>query len=77
MQAISTGHNIHELFDKSAPEKAKNLKASISATTEQALAHETGKSKKDNWFKDHKTASNNYNKLADENGLFTDKHRGF
>ncbi len=81
---------MHELFDKSAPKKAtnlsvnssllaeaRNLKVNLSATLEQALESEIRKSKKNKWIEDNKQAIDNCNKLADENGLFADKHRDF
>ncbi len=81
---------MHELFDKNAPKKAtnlsinssllaeaRNLKVNLSATLELALESEIRKSKKDKWIEDNKNAIENCNNLADENGLFADKHRGF
>ena len=81
---------MHELFDKNAPKKptnlsinssllaeARNLKVNLSATLEKALESELRKAKKENWIKENKQAIENCNNLANEHGLFADKHRGF
>lgn len=81
---------MRELFDKDAPKKAtnlsinssllaeaKSLKVNLSATLERALEAEVRQSKRRSWQVENKLAIENCNTLAEENGLFADKHRGF
>jgi antitoxin CcdA len=78
------------LYNKDAPKKATNLSINsnlltkardlninLSATLEQALETEVRKNVRVKWLKDNKTALENCNTLANERGLFADKHRGF
>ncbi|WP_102796221.1 type II toxin-antitoxin system CcdA family antitoxin [Bowmanella denitrificans] len=81
---------MRELFDKDAPKKAtnlsinssllaeaKSLKVNLSATMERALEAEVRQSKRRAWQAENKQAIENCNTLAEANGLFADKHRGF
>lgn len=78
------------LYDRKAPKKAANLSVNsnllakardldinLSSTFEEALEREVRQSAREKWLKENKTALENCNSLADENGLFADKHRGF
>ena len=55
--------------------KAKRLKINLSATLEQALENELRDRERENWSKHNKQAIKQLNKLADENGLFSDSYR--
>ena len=81
---------MREIFDKDAPKKAtnlsinssllaeaKSLKVNLSATLERALEAEVRQKERLAWLADNKQAIENCNKLAESNGLFADKHRGF
>ena len=81
---------MQELYDKNAPKKATNLSINsnllskarsldinLSATLEQALAAEVRNNERQKWLEENKKALENCNSLADNNGLFADKHRGF
>lgn len=80
---------MREIFDKGAPKKATNLsinssllsearslKVNLSATLERALEEEVRQSKRKQWLDENKQAIENCNRLA-QDGLFSDKHRGF
>lgn len=80
---------MRDIFDKNAPKKATNLtinssllsqarslKVNLSATLERALEEEVRNSKRKQWLEENKQAIENCNRLA-EDGLFSDKHRGF
>lgn len=77
-------------YDKAAPKKATNLSINssllsqarslginLSATLEQALEEEIRKTTRQKWLEDNKRALENCNTLAEEHGLFADKHRPF
>ncbi len=79
-----------QIFDKSATKKPTNLsvnsdllskarkqKINLSATLEHALESELRKTERENWLKDNKDAIDSLNKLAEQNGLFSDKYRNF
>lgn len=81
---------MQHLYDKEAPKKATNLSVNsnllakardldinLSATLERALESAVRQSAKEKWLEDNKEALENCNSLADEHGLFADKHRGF
>ena len=81
---------MREIFDKDAPKKAtnlsinssllaeaKSLKVNLSATLERALEAEVRQSKRQAWLTENRQAIENCNQLAESNGLFADKHRGF
>lgn len=78
------------LYDENAGKKATNLSINsdllakvrrlninLSSTLERALAEELQKAERENWLKENKGAIDELNKLADENGLFSDHYRGF
>jgi antitoxin CcdA len=78
------------LYDSKAPKKATNLSINsnlltksrdldinLSATLENALEKVVRESTRARWLKENKTALKNCNTLADEHGLFADKHRDF
>ncbi|WP_419812263.1 type II toxin-antitoxin system CcdA family antitoxin [Bacterioplanoides sp.] len=81
---------MREVFDKTAPKKAtnvsinssllseaKSLKVNLSATLESALEDEVRRSKRKEWLAENQQAIEQCNQLAESNGLFADKHRGF
>jgi len=57
--------------------EAKSLKINLSATLEKALDAEIKASKRKKWLEENQTAIENCNELAENEGLFSDKHRGF
>jgi antitoxin CcdA len=76
------------IIDSSAPKKATNLsinkdllaearalKINLSATLEQALTEKVRKLRRKQWLEDNEQAIETCNQLAEENGLFADKHR--
>jgi len=78
------------IYDKAAPKKptnlsinsnllakAKDLDINLSATLEKALESEVRESAREMWLKENKKALENCNDLAQEHGLFADKHRDF
>ena len=78
------------LIDSSAPKKATNLSINrgllieartlninLSATLEQALTEKVRKAWRKQWLKDNQEAIESCNELAEQNGLFSDKHRIF
>lgn len=81
---------MQHLYDKEAPKKptnlsinsnllakARDLDINLSATLEKALESEVRQNTRERWLKENKEALENCNTLAEENGLFADKHRGF
>ena len=81
---------MNALYNRQAPKKAANLsinshllakarelEINLSATFESALEAEVRKNTRTKWLEENKTALENCNALADSNGLFADKHRGF
>lgn len=78
------------IIDSGAPKKATNLsinkdllaeartfKINLSATLEQALTEKVRKERRKQWLAENKQAIDACNELAEENGLFADKHRIF
>ena len=78
------------LIDSSAPKKATNLSINkellaearklninLSATLEQALIKKVRSERRRQWLEDNQKAIVTCNELAEENGLFADKHRIF
>ncbi len=57
--------------------KARELKINLSATLEQALESELRAAERQAWLRDNKKAINSLNKLANNNGLFSDNYRAF
>ena len=87
---LTLGHLMKYAYNESAPKKptnlslnkdllseAKRLKINLSATLEQALAKEVKARQKDEWLKNNKASLEACNKLAEENGLFSDSFRAF
>ncbi len=81
---------VQAIYDKTAPKKATNLSINssllnkarsldinLSSTLELALEDEIRKTTRQDWIKDNTTALENCNSLAEESGLFADKHRPF
>ena len=56
-------------------EKARRLKLNLSATLESALADEVKKAERNQWLEENKKAIDASNKLAEQNGLFSDSFR--
>ena len=78
------------LIDNNAPKKATNLsinkdllaearalKINLSATLEQALTEKVRQERRKRWLEDNQQAIDVCNELAENNGLFSDKHRVF
>ena len=78
------------LIDSSAPKKATNLsinsellaeartlKINLSATLEQALTEKVRNERRKQWLEDNQQAIDTCNELAENSGLFADKHRVF
>lgn len=76
--------------DKTAPKKATNLSINkelldearslninLSATLEQALTEKVREERRKQWLQDNRETIEACNELADQNGLFSDKHRIF
>jgi antitoxin CcdA len=57
--------------------EARNLKINLSATLEQALLEKVREEKRKKWLEENREAIQACNKLAEENGLFSDKYRVF
>ena len=81
---------MQHIYDKEAPKKptnlsvnssllakARDLDINLSATLEKALESEVRQSSREKWLNVNKQALVNCNSLAQEHGLFADKHRGF
>jgi antitoxin CcdA len=81
---------MQQIYDKEAPKKptnlsvnsnllakARDLDINLSATLEKALESEVRQSTREKWLSNNKQALGNCNSLAQEHGLFADKHRGF
>jgi antitoxin CcdA len=90
---IPNTHGVYamqQIYDKEAPKKptnlsvnsnllakARDLDINLSATLEKALESEVRQSTREKWLNNNKQALGNCNSLAQEHGLFADKHRGF
>jgi len=57
--------------------EARRLKINLSATFEQALESEVRTAQRKKWLSDNKGAIDACNELAENYGLFADKHRVF
>lgn len=57
--------------------RARELDINLSATLEKALESSVRQSVKERWLEENKQSLENCNSLAQEHGLFADKHRGF
>ena len=81
---------MQNLYDKDAPKRPTNLSVNsnllkkardfdinLSATLEKALESEVRQNAREKWLRENRQALENCNDLADEHGLFADKHRGF
>ena len=81
---------MQNIYDKHAPKKptnlsinssllakARDLNINLSATLEKALESEVRQSTREKWLAENKKALENCNELAQEHGLFADKHRDF
>lgn len=79
---------MHNIYNHNAPKKptnlsinsdllikARNLKINLSATLESALEAQIRLSAREKWLKDNKKAIVSLNKLAEDNGLFSDSYR--
>ena len=78
------------VIDTSAPKKAtnvsiskellveaRNLNINLSATLEQALTEKVRQEKRRQWLQENRTAIEACNELAEQSGLFSDKHQVF
>jgi len=81
---------MNQIFDAQAPKKptnvsinsdllaeAKKLKINLSATLEASLIELVSTKQRELWKQQNKAAINAYNKLVDENGVFSDELRNF
>lgn len=81
---------MHSLTSNSAAKKATNLSINkdllaearslninLSATLESALTEKIRQEKRNQWLQDNREAIDACNELAEQNGLFSDKHRLF
>ena len=57
--------------------EARSLNINLSATLEQALIEKVNEAKRQQWLEANKDAMEACNELAEQNGLFADKHRVF
>lgn len=57
--------------------EARNLKINLSATLEEALQEKVREKRRNQWLEENKEAIKACNKLAEKNGLFSDKYRVF
>jgi len=64
-------------INKELLEEARNLNINLSATLEQALTEKVRQEKRKQWLQDNREAIEACNQLAEQNGLFSDKHRVF
>ena len=55
--------------------EARSLNINLSATLEWALTEKIRQEKRNQWRENNREAIDNCNALAEENGLFSDKHR--
>lgn len=55
--------------------QARKLKLNLSATLENALAHEVRKAEREQWLKKNKKAIDLANNLVETNGLFSDSYK--
>jgi antitoxin CcdA len=81
---------MNHIFDTQAPKKpanvsinsdlltkAKELRINLSATFESALIELVNAKQRELWKLENKSAIEVYNKLVDENGVFSDELRSF
>lgn len=64
-------------INKELLEEARNLNINLSATLEQALTEKVRQERRKQWLQDNREAIEACNQLAEQNGLFSDKHRVF
>ena len=57
--------------------KSRELKINLSATLERALERELRATEREIWLKENQQAIDAYNKLVDEEGVFSDGLRSF
>jgi antitoxin CcdA len=57
--------------------EARNLNINLSATLEQALTEKVRQERRKQWLQNNREAMEACNELAEQNGLFSDKHRVF
>jgi antitoxin CcdA len=81
---------MQHVIDNTAPKKATNvsinkellaearsLNINLSATLEQALTEMVRQERRKQWLQENREAIEACNELAEQNGLFSDKHRVF
>ena len=57
--------------------EARRLNINLSATLEQALTEKVRQEKRKQWLQENREAIEACNELAEQSGLFSDKHRVF
>jgi antitoxin CcdA len=57
--------------------EARSLNINLSATLEQALIEKVRQERRKQWLQNNRDAIEACNKLVEQNGLFSDKHRVF
>ncbi|WP_339673948.1 type II toxin-antitoxin system CcdA family antitoxin [Dasania marina] len=81
MQPISDSNALKKAtnlsINKDLLAEARSLKINLSATLEQALTEKVRNERRKQWLVDNKQAIETCNELAEQNGLFADKHRTF
>lgn len=64
-------------INKELLDEARALNINLSATLEQALTDRVREARQQEWLANNQEAIDTCNVLAEENGLFSDKHRVF
>ncbi len=64
-------------INKELLDEARALNINLSATLEQALTERVREARRQEWIAGNQGAIDTCNALAEENGLFSDKHRVF
>ena len=81
MQPISDSNALKKAtnlsINKDLLAEARSLKINLSATLEQALTEKVRNERRKQWLVDNKQAIETCNELAEQSGLFADKHRTF
>ena len=63
--------------NKELLDEARRLNINLSATLEQALTEKVRQERRKQWLQNNREAIEACNALAEQNGLFSDKHRVF
>lgn len=81
MQPITDKHTAKKpanlSINKELLAEARALKINLSATLEQALTEKIRTERRKQWLEENQHAIDACNELAENSGLFADKHRAF